>query len=810
MLSQSARRLVADPMVGVADLMQPLEKLLTREKGMSNLSKFLQPPSGASWKSAVPIEWLCKHQELFMDYINVAKNSVISGKKHKKALEKLDEQYQIIQGRKSREDGIDYLDDALRMGLAHLRQLRQSTEKEQTAYRRGTGSSDDLASATHVKQEIEMADNVTLKIFGEKPESFFDRVLNKKRSPEKKTKKTTEDTTSLEEMTPQKQKEEKAESPGDPFVCSLEILPGDDDLLEKAAKVRPLHQGGKSQQQRLNATKPKKMKRPAASKPEQEKCKKQKTTGHTKDEDKDDESQEVPQEKQAGSRKPVTKAKAKAKKKDKKGTRKMGPPSNQLDPNKPEERKLLRKRADSDAWHNTFKAESAKNKDEEECYRLAREAARKAREDFDLKHPKPIAAKAKATPKSISLQQPRQRQLRRPKQSVRQRESLKRSSRTQTQQRMMKLSSTTWLKESLIHGNMAEERMVESNPKKKSSRKPQKKNLKNLTERNRMWKPSKMMLVEPGNLRQEAFLIQVGDMVHSMANTLCPWKVCVATNITNLSIMGVCNNSGNPSGLGTCHLLLSTVDFLATLSHHDRQLDICIVWSLESHKQMLGDLNHHGGQRRLSQQASPIQKKDPIPFVQGPQQKKNPIPFVQGPWKKKDEKHIVQKDKIDVPLPVTSKNRQIRNHRIPKHQKTDSQDFEEKKIDGSQDSEDSDSEKTLYLDDFKDEQTENEKGLDTKEASDVKTEETGEFFGRKMRVAYGPGYGPGSLDVGSLQMLLGGLMGKKSLDTYVAGYSEHLSEAPGSATSSSQNKPKAMPKSGRKKKGKASKGKAKK
>eukprot|EP00435_Cladocopium_sp_Y103_P008927 s1756_g2.t1 len=69
----------------------------------------------------------------------------------------------------------------------------------------------------------------------------------------------------------------------------------------------------------------------------------------------------------------------------------MGPPSDQLDPNKPEDRKLLRKRADSDAWHKTFKAESAENKDEEECYRLAREAARKAREDFDLKHPKPIA-----------------------------------------------------------------------------------------------------------------------------------------------------------------------------------------------------------------------------------------------------------------------------------------------------------------------------------------------------------------------------------------------------------------------------------
>ena len=440
MLSHTARRLVADPMVGVSDLMQPLEKLLTREKGMSNLSKFLQPPSGASWKSAVPVEWLCKHQDLFMDYINVAKNSVVSGKKHKTALEKLDDQYQIIQGRKSREDGIDYLDDVLRMGLAHLRQLRQSAEKKQAAYRRcspdmqekldkmldkidigkenctdmvvftgdsqdqeqarqplskGQGSSDNLES--EVKREMDMPQHVTLKIFGEKPESVFDRVLNKKSSPQKKKKETTEDSTSSEKMTPKKQKAkkaEKAESPGDPFVCSLEMVPGDDDLLDKAAQVRPLHQGGKSQQQRLNATKPKKMKRPAASKPAQ-KSKKQKSIGHTKDEDEDDARLEEPEKKEAGCKKPA----AKAKKKAKKGTRKFGPPSDQLDPNKPEDRKLLRRRVDSDAWHKTFKAESEKNKEEEECYRLAREAARKAREDFDLKHPKPIAAKAKATSK---------------------------------------------------------------------------------------------------------------------------------------------------------------------------------------------------------------------------------------------------------------------------------------------------------------------------------------------------------------------------------------------------------------------------
>ena len=75
----------------------------------------------------------------------------------------------------------------------------------------------------------------------------------------------------------------------------------------------------------------------------------------------------------------------------------MGPPSDQLDPSKPADRALLRRRADSDAWHNTFKQEFAKNEDEDKSKELARAAARKAREEFDRKHPKqPATSKAKA------------------------------------------------------------------------------------------------------------------------------------------------------------------------------------------------------------------------------------------------------------------------------------------------------------------------------------------------------------------------------------------------------------------------------
>lgn len=139
---------------------------------------------------------------------------------------------------------------------------------------------------------------------------------------------------------------------------------------------------------------------------------------------------------------------------------------------------------------------------------------------------------------------------------------------------------------------------------------------------------------------------------------------------------------------------------------------------------------------------------------------------------------------------------------------------------------DTDSEKTLCLDDFA-ETEEKEGGLtqqatpddfkEMKPAEEVTpdlSKETGEFFGRKMKVAYGPGYGPGSLDGAMLQTLLGGLMDKTRLKNYVGGFEEHLAEA---AASSSQKTPdqtrektpekKPAGKSVRKKKGTSSKGK---
>ena len=128
-------RLVADPTVGVGDLMQPLMGLV-QEKMETNIFKLIQPPPNTSWKSAVPVAWLAGLATLFKDYVKIASNACISSKKHKMALSRLMEKESVNFTRKSSSDFIDMVDDTIRMGLAHLRTLKGSTEKRDAAYRK--------------------------------------------------------------------------------------------------------------------------------------------------------------------------------------------------------------------------------------------------------------------------------------------------------------------------------------------------------------------------------------------------------------------------------------------------------------------------------------------------------------------------------------------------------------------------------------------------------------------------------------------------------------------------------------------------
>ena len=115
--------------------MEPLKAFMTG-KDDRNLLKLVTPPPQTGWKSATPVSWLCSLGQLFKSYIEVAPNTVISSKRHKQALVRLEESDRVNFSKKSTSDFTDAIDDYVRMGLAHIRMLKQSAEAKERAYRR--------------------------------------------------------------------------------------------------------------------------------------------------------------------------------------------------------------------------------------------------------------------------------------------------------------------------------------------------------------------------------------------------------------------------------------------------------------------------------------------------------------------------------------------------------------------------------------------------------------------------------------------------------------------------------------------------
>ena len=292
----SKSRLVADHTVGVADLMKPLEAFLEKTKDR-NLWKQIQPPHGTSWKTSTPSTWLCQLDTLFLEYIRIAPNTVISGKKHKNAICRIDETNRVNFTKKSRSDFYDLVDDAIRMGLSHLRQVKQCPARREVAYRKCDTSQqetldklltyiqlgkDDISpmqddsqnstcTATSSRKAVaSIAPEATTTVAApEVPsgsssatrtnamaecENIFDSIITKRGNevdgveiqmtkPNKVIKKTLSDPSGTESTTsPQK---------GTPFM--LELDEADKKAIEEASKATPIARDGKSQLQRLNA-----------------------------------------------------------------------------------------------------------------------------------------------------------------------------------------------------------------------------------------------------------------------------------------------------------------------------------------------------------------------------------------------------------------------------------------------------------------------------------------------------------------------------------------------------------------------------
>ena len=297
-LSAPKTRLVADPSIGVADLMEPLRQLIT-DRDDKNVFKMVMPPAGVTGKTATPVAWLCNLASLFKAYARIAPNSIISSKRHKQAITRLEETEKINYTKKPIGDVVDILDDTLRMGLAHLRQLKQSSDCKERAFRRADQDQkrvlDEILDILNVSPEPEtqqlalVAKTPTPKrdispppvssgpSMSSRPtkeeaqilnyEGIFDHVLGQDRDGEcvitfckpqgaKAPKSTLSESP---EATPSPKK--KRLSPkGKHSAFELALNESDKKMIEEAQQTSPIVKDGKSQQQRLNQRKPSKAK----------------------------------------------------------------------------------------------------------------------------------------------------------------------------------------------------------------------------------------------------------------------------------------------------------------------------------------------------------------------------------------------------------------------------------------------------------------------------------------------------------------------------------------------------------------------
>ena len=130
------QRLVADPCIGVGDLLQCVEAFLD-EAGDNGLQAHLQPPANMNWKTAPNPAWLSRLSNLWRKYLALAPNAVIPSKKHRLALEKLQERRSGVNtGKKNQQDFAEACDEWIRIGLSHLRFLKQSDINRSRCFRK--------------------------------------------------------------------------------------------------------------------------------------------------------------------------------------------------------------------------------------------------------------------------------------------------------------------------------------------------------------------------------------------------------------------------------------------------------------------------------------------------------------------------------------------------------------------------------------------------------------------------------------------------------------------------------------------------
>ena len=289
---QPRQRLTADPTVSVADLCGPLETYMDQERE-NNVFKVLEPPTQASWKSGCPTGWLSGLADLFKAYVIVAPNTIVSAKKHKTAMLRLLEAKKWGHSKKNEDDAADMMDDWIRMGLSHLRVLKQHPDKREQAFRKCDKAQrqalDNILALINVdvgsqlalcnvdgdsQQSAEAAPSPspphTTSNQGSQPvnpksvsmdfNAIFDGVLQASDEDEIKItylKKPSSTGASSSKAI----QDPESPSPQKKPIFRLHMTEEEKQLMQSAAEAEPIARDGKSQNQRINAIAPKSKKK---------------------------------------------------------------------------------------------------------------------------------------------------------------------------------------------------------------------------------------------------------------------------------------------------------------------------------------------------------------------------------------------------------------------------------------------------------------------------------------------------------------------------------------------------------------------
>ena len=135
----SVRRLVADPSIGVQDMMRILKQFLGEEQSFDLLDLVSCPGHQAfSWKTSPNPSWMHKMSRLVTFFIGVAKNGVLPSAKLKTGFLKLCSSMKINCSRKHDNDFADLCDQRIRIVMAQFRTVKQNAQEYQRLMKKAT------------------------------------------------------------------------------------------------------------------------------------------------------------------------------------------------------------------------------------------------------------------------------------------------------------------------------------------------------------------------------------------------------------------------------------------------------------------------------------------------------------------------------------------------------------------------------------------------------------------------------------------------------------------------------------------------